>query len=384
MYGGEYAGGPPRFPALSRLFAATWNNNYWVSGEYLLWWTQRSQLPILATTSSPEFFGIPGNGNTRAVLGGPFGETLHGGARFGAGYWFSECQVRGIDARFLFLFRNGTQQTVTTTAYPLLARPFFNANTPSGPFSEVVGAPGLATGSLTVDQTSSLWGAEINYRRFLGGSPCARLDALAGFRYLNLQEDVNINETFVRTPGSDLTVGVPATLGAITDSFRTENNFYGGQIGLTGEVRRGRWFVDGRASIAFGTVQQTVQIAGAQTLLFPGGQVQHTAGGLLALPGANIGTYSQNKFAVLPEVGVNLGYHITQNMRVFVGYNFLYLSSVIRPGDAIDPVLDAARIPNFPLPGNPAPLPGFTRPSPLGRTSDFWAQGINFGIQFTW
>jgi hypothetical protein len=86
----------------------------------------------------------------------------------------------------------------------------------------------------------------------------------------------------------------------------------------------------------------------------------------------------------MPEVGVNVGYQVTTHLRVFAGYNFLYLSNVIRPGDAIDPLVDAARIPNFPLPGNPAPLAGITRPSPLVRTSDFWAQGISFGLQFNW
>ena len=67
-----------------------------------------------------------------------------------------------------------------------------------------------------------------------------------------------------------------------------------------------------------------------------------------------------------------------------MGYNFLYLSSVLRPAGTIDPVIDAARIPNFPLPNSPAILPGTPRPEPQFRTTDFWAQGINFGIQWTW
>ena len=188
---------------------------------------------------------------------------------------------------------------------------------------------------------------------------------------------------FNRTPGSDLTIGVPAISGTITDSFRTENSFHGGQIGLAGEVRRGRWYVDGRASVAFGTVFQRADINGGQQLLFANGTAARYAGGLLAVPGSNIGTFSQNRFAVVPEVGLNLGYHLTPNLRLFVGYNFLYMSNVLRPAGVIDTGIDAARIPNF-LPGNPSVLSGQPRPTPAMRTTDFFAQGISFGLQFTW
>ena len=87
------------------------------------------------------------------------------------------------------------------------------------------------------------------------------------------------------------------------------------------------------------------------------------AGGLLALPGANIGRYTQSKFAVVPEAGVKIGYHLTPNLRLAVGYNFLYLSSVLRPGDQIDTGLDVTRIPNFPLPGDYRPVAASARAS---------------------
>ena len=151
--------------------------------------------------------------------------------------------------------------------------------TPVGPYSEVIGAPGLANGGVVVDLDNSLWGAEINYRRFIRGNACARLDGIAGFRYLNFTENLSITETFVRTPNSNLGIGTPATSGIVQDQFRAENNFYGGQIGLTGEVRRGRWFLNGRSSIAFGTVRQTATIAGGQALSFADGSVGQYAGG---------------------------------------------------------------------------------------------------------
>jgi hypothetical protein len=381
-------GGPaPGMEAINRVGGA---DRWWVSAEYLAWWTRSTQLPVLATTGPP-ITVTSANGSQVIpppgvpILSGSFGDTLHGGARFGIGYWFGDDYCRGIDARFLFLFRNGTGFTTNTTQFPVLGRPFFNVNTPVGPSADIVGFPGVANGGISAHLENSLWGAEVNYRRNLLGvcNPCARLDGLVGFRYLNFKEQLTISEAGFIPPGSPLLATGRAPLAMATDQFRAENNFYGGQIGLVGEVHRGRWFVNGRASVAFGTVFQTAEINGGQLQGFPGGPVTASAGGLLALPGANIGTFTQNRFAVLPEVGLNVGYQFTPRLRMFVGYDFLYLSSVLRPANVIDPNVDAARIPNF-MTSPPPPLPGIPRPAPQLRTTDFWAQGINFGMSWTW
>lgn len=372
------AGGAPRFPALGRLFGLGCDRT-WVSAEYLLWWTRSTQVPPLAATGVIDPTGVGGIMAQQNLLAGSFGESLHGGTRIGLGHWFTDEQRRGVDARFFYLFRSGETFTANSGQFPTLFLPFNNVNTPVGPTGNIVAAPGVAQGGIAVTLENSLWGAEVNYRRFLTGNPCFRLDGLVGYRYVNFTETLSITETAALLP----TAPFSAPGGIINDRFRAVNNFHGGQVGLTGEVRRGRWFVDGRTTIAFGSVQQTAEIAGGQARALPNGTTGLYGGGLYALPGANIGTFSQNKFAVMPEVGVNLGYHITPGFRVFVGYNFLYLSSVLRPGNVIDPNLDAARIPNFALPGSPAPLP-FPRPQPQLNTTDFFAQGINFGIQWTW
>src|SRR5262249_23623507 len=159
----------------------------------------------------------------------------------------------------------------TSDAFPVLARPFVNVNTPMGMFSQVISLPGLALGGAVVNFQSSAWGAEANYRRFLFGNPCARVDAIVGYRYLNIHEQVSITESFLRTgsPG----IGAPAAAGVVTDVFRTENDFNGGQIGLAGEIHRGRWSIDGRATVAFGNLNQTSEISGGQTIILPNGMV---------------------------------------------------------------------------------------------------------------
>lgn len=363
----------------------------WLSAEYLLWWTKSTQLPVLGSTGMA-IGPTPGQytGAVLPIISGSFGQTLHGGARFGGGYWFGDDQVRGIDARVMFLFRNGNSFATNSNQYPVLGRPFFNINpgvpsatgNPVGVINELIGLPGVALGSLNVQLENSLWGADVNYRRNLFGgvcAPCFRLDALIGYRYLNFKEQLSITESaLLYNPPPP---GVP-TLSLVNDQFRAENNFHGGQIGLVGEFRRGRWFIDGRASIALGSVRQTAEISGGQAMFVPStGQSTVAQGGLLAVPGANIGTFTQNKFAVLPEVGVNFGYQVTPHLRVFAGYNFLYLSSVLRPAGVIDPVVDAGRVPNL-LQTPIAPVAGVVRPTPQMRTTDFFAQGISFGLQW--
>jgi hypothetical protein len=356
---------------------------WWVSGEYLGWWTKSAQFPVLLTTSSPQFNGILGNGDTRVLFGnGPFGQTLHGGGRFGVGRWFGCDQCWGVDGNVFFLGRNGDTYRVNSFDAPVIARPFFNLNQ-NVPFSELVASPGLATGVAAVTYENSVWGAEANVRRRLAGTACARLDLLAGFRFLNVDEQLRITEQFARTGTSNTAIGVPnAVSGTVFDFFRTENQFYGGQVGLQGEVRRGRWYANLAGKVALGTVFQTAVIDGGQSILLSDGTTTNARGGLLAVPNANIGTYKTNQFAVVPEVGLQLGYHLTRNMRVFVGYNFLYLSSVLRPADQIDPALDVARVPNFPVPG--AALLAEPRPRVPLKQTDFFAQGISFGLQFTW
>jgi hypothetical protein len=110
------------------------------------------------------------------------------------------------------------------------------------------------------------------------------------------------------------------------------------------------------------------------------------AGGLLALS-SNIGHFSRDRFSVVPELGLTVGYNITCHMRVFVGYNFLYMSNVLRPGDQIDPILDARKIPNFVklAPTSAAAtstLPISVHPTVPFNEANFWAQGVNCGLEF--
>ena len=140
----------------------------------------------------------------------------------------------------------------------------------------------------------------------------------------------------------------------------------------------GRLFVDVLGKVALGATHEVVDIHGATAITSPGGPTVVTPAGFLA-SGSNSGHFTRDRFAVVPELGINVGCQITPHMRAFVGYSFLYWSSVVRPGDQVDVNLSGTQIPTD---TRFNPVAGPARPAVLLRDTDFWAQGINCGLEF--
>lgn len=373
--------GSPVFPrlrnALGRVVGGPLGGRLTLEADYLLWFIRAEGSPVLVTTSSPANNGILGQGDTRTLYGNQtLGDTLHSGGRFAATYWLPNSRL-GVDASIFFLGRNISTFRADSSTDPVLARPFIRADT-GAQFSELVASPGLATGSVTLRSETSMYGAEVSVRRPLFCGCNSRLDGLLGFRNVNLEESLTITESFVRAPGSTSNFAS----GVVEDRFRTENHFYGVNLGLTGELRRGRFFTSYRAAVGLGSVYQELQVAGSQNLVTTAGLPAFADGGLLALP-SNNGSYNQRKFGVVPEANLTFGLYLTQHLRFGVGYNFLYMNSVLRPANQIDTVVDVTRIPNFPVPGATSVNPARPRALPL-RTTDVFAQGVTFSLQYTW
>jgi hypothetical protein len=199
---------------------------------------------------------------------------------------------------------------------------------------------------------------------------------------VNLNESLTITENINVVGPGGTRVDLDDPVGSVVfvqDRFQTANHFYGGQIGAAYERRWGRVSLDARASVALGATHQVLEIDGFQTRFLPGQQPMTFRGGLLAA-GPNIGTFTRDRFSVVPEVTVNLGYWVTPRLKAYVGYNFLFWSNVIRPGDQIDRVVDLTFVPNAP----PVPFSGQFRPQPLFKQSDLWVTGVQFGAEWRW
>ena len=351
-------------------------------GEVLLGWIPNFNTPALLTTSRAADNGILGRRSTQVVLGGKsLHDEFHTGGKFGGVYWLGDQKRWGIGGDFWFLGKNTGSFLASSNNFPVLARPFVNLNQ-NTQFSELIAFPDFSVGTGLVTTSSEAWGGGFDILRNVACTPCSSLNFLTGFRYMRLNESLSIQESFAREDGAATTPGLQAVdRGTVTDSFETSNDFYGANFGLTGEMRRGRFFVSGRAAIAVGETFQTLNINGSQTIQYSDGSVGVVPGGLLALPGANIGTFNRREFAVMPELGIKVGMYVTPHLKVTVGYNMMYLSNVLRPGDQIDQGLDVARIPNFPLIPPATPLIT-TRPIVPMDTSSILIQGVTLGMQY--
>jgi hypothetical protein len=364
-------------------------SRFWVSAEYLLWQVKNQRIPPLVTTSPP---GTPQS--AAGVLpaattlfppeNGSFFDGLRSGGRFTFGMWFCEDQCLGIESSSFFLGQRNTSSDYSSGGIPILARPFTNVPTSliaplPGQLSELVAYPGVVSGIVSVRTSSQLYGTELDLRSNLWRGCCWRLDLLGGFRYVGLKESLDITENLIEA-ANGFNPGGPVM---VHDSFQTTNNFYGGQIGLDMGFKRGRWSLDLLGKIAIGDMHESVRIEGSTA--FPG-LATSAPGGFLALP-SNIGSFDRNRLAFVPEGGIKLGFQATQHCRLFVGYSFLYLSDVVRPGDQIDTRVDLRQVPvaSFATGGGPVPgvlMPPAVLPANPMKRSDFWAQGVNFGVEF--
>jgi hypothetical protein len=350
--------------------------------EYLAWWVKSMPVPALITTGNTQDLGILGRPSTQVLLGNSLDHDAFSGGRFTLGWWFDPCRVWALESTFFFLGEETRHDLFSSGGIPILARPFFNAQTGQED-SELIANPALPgliplSGQADVSFRTRLIGFELNLVRswLYGVNPewhkQYNFDFLFGYRYLQLRENLSIHEDLLVPEDSG---NVPAgTRFLIDDMFAARNSFNGGQIGIRGELRWGGWFIDGRAKVAFGNTTQTVFINGQTTITTPGVGTVSGPGGLLALP-TNMGRYHRDTFSVVPEFGVNLGYYITPYIKVYVGYTFLGWTNVVRPGNVIDRQVNPSQLP----PGGV--LVGPARPAFRFRDGDFWAQGINVGIE---
>jgi hypothetical protein len=350
----------------------------WLDGEALLWWQRDSRLPPLVTTSPQASLGVLGRPGTRVLFGGTVDDEERTGGRFRAGVWLDDERTWGLESAFLFLGERSARFSAGSAGAPLLARPFVDAGTGQQDAEQVanLAVPSLPlllplTGRVTVTAPSRLWGVEADGVRALARGCSYGIDLLGGFRYLRLDEGLAIAEDLRVPAGAAQEAG---THFLVDDDFGTRNHFYGGELGTRAAWWRGAWSLEVLGKVALGVSQQLADVRGSTQITTPGLGPQNFTGGLLALP-SNIGHYSRDHFAVLPEAGVTLGYHLTDGLRATVGYSFLYWSSVARPGDQVDLVVNTAQLP-------PGTARSSAQPAFTFHGTPYWAQGASFGLEY--
>jgi hypothetical protein len=344
----------------------------WGSLDYLLWWSRGHYVPPLVTTGTVASLGVLGQPGTEILFGArSLNGSANSGGRLELGWWLAP--EWAVEGNVLWLADMQANYNVSSTGDPLLARPFTNIVTGLAD-SHIVAFPGTVAGSLSISSTSRFRGGEILLRRTIHSQADCRFDAvdryscrwdiLLGYRFNRLDDDLMIRES--------LEAAGPSTI-ELYDLFDTNNDFHGVDMGLNAVFRHNRWSLELLAKMALGNIRSRVWIDGA-TVTTSGGVVDNDVGGMLALA-TNIGSYTENNMAVIPELGVNLGFDITKRCRATFGYTFIYWSNVARAGSQIDQNLNPSYFPNN------GPIAGGAQPEFTLITGDYWAQGMNFGLE---
>jgi hypothetical protein len=369
---------------------------YWIQADYLLWWVRSAPLPVPIVTTGDPTIGFKPNlanaVNTAGAIGQPGTRVLLGdsdvrfpgasGMRLTIGGWIHDDQRLGIEGSGLFLAQTSNHFTAASNSAgsPPLYFPIFSGI--AGAERAIPIADPLRGFSGNVDAASTLqfWSSEGNVLCQFYRTPNVIVAMLAGFRYADLRESFTIHNTT-----TDLLFG---NVTSLNDSFRTTNQFYGGQIGSRIAMQFDLISLEITGKLAVGSAHQFVDIGGTITQLGPNPLVPPGLGtfpgGLFAQP-TNIGRHDANPlsvpFMVLPSLNAKLAFQLTDHIRAYAGYDFLYWNGVVRPGNQINHSVNLSQ--NAVLdPNGVGTLVGPAQPAPVINRSDFWAQGIQLGLEF--
>lgn len=361
---------------------------FWAGAEFMQWYTRRSPLatPLVTTSTSGVSDLAVGTPNNRILAGlTPIDTNSPNGGRFTIGLSCSTDWRVGVEVVYTYLHDSASLLNVTSNNGQPLGRPLLST-TPGnlGERAITTAGPGLV-GTATVESSWQInswqargilacceWG-----NQWAGGS----LDLLAGARYMVMDEKLaTITNTTPVAGGSFLLQGAAFGQGntlTIYDSFRTQNEFVGGEFGVRFECRRSHMFISFEPKIGVGYTRQSLAIRGESSVFANNGGDRLANGGVLAVP-SNTGTFSRNEFTLLPEGTINVGCDILPNVRLQAGYTFLYWPGVLRVGDHISRGVDLRQVPTSasfnPLvaPNNPG--------APTLRESDLILHGFSLGI----
>lgn len=370
--------------------------HHWVRADSLLWWVDGVEVPVVATTSP---LGTPGlqagvlDQPDTGVLwgGGDLFDQTRSGFRLRGGQWYEEDDGSGWQAEFLMLGSAGHNFTARSTGDPILARPFFNEAS-GRQDSQLIGFTGLSEGTLAFNAESrmyslalSLWGEILEDT---GGYPSG--SSVSGVRHSRtcLRSDyesrslgLRVGPRFIHHDDSVLYDEWARSASSgnefrILDSFKTENSFLGGEIGLRGRRQKGPLSVDLGFNLAIGANRQELDVSG-YTAITSGTGTSVSSSGFYAQP-TNSGSWDENRFSVVPSLELAVGWELPSGWRFSMGYDLIYWTNVLRAAEQIDPAVHPDQF-------APATIPNAaTRPAVLLHESDYLAHGLSFSIERRW
>jgi hypothetical protein len=306
--------------------------------ELLMMWRVGDGLPVLATTSTAATgTGAIGVATTRNLFGGErVLDELTAGGRVTIGTWLDANQCRSL----VFRGWGAEQDTYTFSSdedrNSVIARPFFNVTdgVTAAQSSQIIAAPNSRDGSINIDGSSDVFGADVSLRQRWGSGLGGVIDILYGYQYMNVQEDLSISTSSRVT---DTTSALFRTVIDVNDTFDAKNEFHGGQLGLAARYRERCWSFNGTIKAAGGALKRTAVRTGRDRRSLDG--VTNVVNTGLLVRSTNSGTLSDNTFGWVPELDATLGWRWTRNLDVTFGYHAIALTDALQVSGMIDPDL---------------------------------------------
>ncbi len=341
-----------------------------VSAEALFAWFKSSPTPVPIITDS--YLDAPG---VNILLGGgSVDSNPNAGFRI-TGAYRVDSRI-GVEAGGFYIPTRSASSGVSSTGQPGsidLYLPYFDVTENRENVTEISYWPEYR-GSAQATLSNNLGGGELNATWTMPSQEGWRVALLGGFRFLQLRESYTVTTSSPYNPPN------PVDVWNTTDAFDARNRFFGLQLGARAAYDSGPWVGGIIGKVAFGTMQQRVSVNGfLETNDYNDyGPTQTFSGGYFALP-SNSGDHSHSTFAAVPELTLNLGYRLTPRATVYVGYSFLYMSNVARPGEQINRNINPTQSVAYGY-DPPATLVGPAQPDFSFSTTDFWAQTVSIGL----
>lgn len=363
---------PPQFPRYD-----LWREQppVFMRAEYLYSGLGNRSLPALLTTS---LSGTPAG--QAGVLGEPGTSVLIGGSdhlnapgvRGFLGIrpltWWDDTNSLEIETSLLWLGEDYGTTAGPSTGDPILARPYFDT-VGGSPASTLVAYPGTVAGVFDAEMSSEVKSLGILLRQNWQRWENWRIDAVAGYRYFKLREKLVVDENLAVVTADPW--GRDAFVERY-DSFRTNNYFHGGEIGVLARGTHANWQLEIRANVAIGGLRGNLTLDGftyTDTPLDTGPNDREELqlpGGFLTSP-LELGGHSTNTVGVMPQVDVTLYRRLTPDFDLTVGYTFIMVKDVLRVGDQVD--VDFAGV------------PGATAQPRTLNQSDFFINALHVGVR---
>ena len=327
----------------------------WIDADYLLWWMKDGHVPGALLPEGPLPHGLsPGvfTGLTRRMAEG-FDQGLISGGRVTVGYWLDPDQLLSLEAGGFLLEQSSIGAGLPADAATLLAlatlSPGRGRRDRHSPV-QVLLPPGRSRRQRPVQPWRLPPPAPAAAGRVSLPGPGGKSEALGHRRRVARSSGTGHRQSRGQVQDPDPVLRSPGRHPGWLPSRPAERGWHP-------EAGRGRQPRDRH--------RQRSQI-GLRRIRRP----RRSATPPRAASSPSRPTWASRRTTAwpwFPKFSLKLSFDLTPHMHVFAGYTFLYSSSVVRPGDQVDQVVNLSQI--------CGPLIGPTRPLPLFRTTDFCGPG---------